>query len=88
MVSEAEKVQKKTECEHKNECMKLVQLIVDGQASEEQIAQFKNNMEKCLPCEKGYALEKCIKDALQLRLEKKCVSSSIIDCIKKKIAEL
>lgn len=88
MVSEAEKVQKKTDCEHKSECMKLVQLIVDGQASEEQIAQFKNNMEKCLPCEKGYELEKCIKDALQLRLEKKCVSSSIIDCIKKKISGL
>jgi hypothetical protein len=93
MISEAEKVQgtpqqKKTHCEHEGECMKLVQLIVDGQATEEQIAQFKSNMDKCLPCEKGYELEKCIKDAMQLRLEKKCVPSSLLDCIKKKISGL
>ena len=90
MVSEAEKVQgvpqqKKTHCEHQTECMKLVQLIVDGQATDEQIAQFKANMDRCLPCEKGYELEKCIKDAMKLRLEKKCVPSSLIDCIKNKI---
>ncbi|MEY4540711.1 MAG: hypothetical protein RLZZ306_2468, partial [Bacteroidota bacterium] len=28
MVSEAEKIQKKTSCEHQAECMKMVQLIV------------------------------------------------------------
>ena len=44
MVSEAEKIQKKTSCEHQAECMKMVQLIVDGQASDEQINQFKLNM--------------------------------------------
>ena len=54
MVSEAEKIQKKTSCEHQSDCMKMVQLIVDGQASDEQINQFKLNMDKCLPCEKGY----------------------------------
>jgi hypothetical protein len=88
MVSEAEKIQKKTSCEHQAECMKMVQLIVDGQASDDQINQFKQNMDKCLPCEKGYELEKCIKETMQLRLEKKCVPSSLIDCIKLKISML
>lgn len=88
MVSEVEKIQKKTSCEHQSECMKLVQLIVDGQATDEQIAQFKENMEKCLPCEKGYELEKCIKETMQLRLEKKCIPSNLIDCIKMKISAL
>ncbi|MCU0471197.1 MAG: phosphohydrolase [Arcicella sp.] len=88
MVSEAEKIQKKTSCEHQAECMKMVQLIVDGQATEEQIQQFKLNMDKCLPCEKGYELEKCIKETMQLRLEKKCVPTSLIDCIKQKINSL
>jgi hypothetical protein len=85
MVSEAEKIQKKTSCEHQAECMKMVQLIVDGQASEEQIHQFRLNMDNCLPCEKGYELEKCIKETLQLRLEKKCIPSNLIDCIKQKV---
>lgn len=85
MVSEAEKIQKKTSCEHKADCMKMVQLIVDGQASDEQIHQFKLNMDKCLPCEKGYELEKCIKETMKLRLEKKSIPSNLIDCIKQKI---
>jgi hypothetical protein len=88
MVSEVEKIQKKTSCEHQAECMKMVQLIVDGQASDDQINQFKQNMDKCLPCEQGYELEKCIKETMQLRLEKKCVPSSLIDCIKLKISML
>ncbi len=88
MVSEAEKIQKKTSCEHQADCMKMVQLIVDGQASDEQINAFKLNMDKCLPCEKGYELEKCIKETMQLRLEKKCIPSNLIDCIKQKISML
>lgn len=88
MVSEAEKVQKKTKCEHQAECMKLVQLIVDGQATDEQIADFKANMNNCLPCEKGYELEKCIKESLQLRLEKKCVPQDLVDCIKSNIGKM
>jgi hypothetical protein len=88
MVSEAEKIQKKTSCEHQADCMKMVQLIVDGQASDEQINAFKLNMDKCLPCEKGYELEKCIKETMQLRLEKKCIPANLIDCIKLKISML
>lgn len=88
MVSEAEKIQKKTSCEHQAECMKMVQLIVDGQASDEQINQFKLNMSTCLPCEKGYELEKCIKETIQLRLERKSVPASLIDCIKQRISTL
>ena len=88
MVFEAEKIQKKTSCEHKAECMKMVQLIVDNQATDEQIVQFEENMAHCLPCEKGYELEKCIKETMKLRLEKKCVPMSLIDCIKQKISTM
>jgi len=88
MVSEADKIQKKISCEHQAECMKMVQLIVDGQASEEEIHQFKLSMDKCLPCETGYELEKCIKETLRLRLEKKCIPSNLIDCINQKVNRL
>ena len=88
MVFEAEKIQQKTSCEHQAECMKMVQLIVDNQATDEQMTQFKENMAHCLPCEKGYELEKCIKETMQLRLEKKCVPMSLIDCIKQKISKM
>ncbi|MFC0185051.1 phosphohydrolase [Pseudarcicella hirudinis] len=68
--------------------MKIIQLILDGQATDDQITHFKSNVDKCLPCEKGYELEKCIKETMQLRLEKKCVPTSLLDCIKRKIQEL
>ena len=72
MVFEAEKIQQKTSCEHQAECMKMVQLIVDNQATDEQInAQFEKNMSHCLPCEKGYELEKCIKGNNAIEIGKK-----------------
>lgn len=83
--TEKEIVEKKANCEHQEECMKMVQKIVDGQASEQEITAFKANMKSCLPCENGFALETCLKETIQLRLDKKCVPASLIDCIKQKI---
>ena len=76
---------KKKKCEHQEECMKMVQKIVDGQATETEINNFKINMDACLPCEKSFELETCLKQTIQLRLEKKNVPLSLIDCIKQKI---
>jgi hypothetical protein len=84
--SENEIKQKKEACEHQDECMKMVQKIVDGQATDAEISSFKQNMKECLPCENGFALETCLKETIQLRLNKKCVPVSLIDCIKQKIA--
>ncbi|MES2796842.1 MAG: hypothetical protein V4683_12800 [Bacteroidota bacterium] len=78
-------VQKKESCEHQEECMKMVQKVVDGQATPEEIESFKENMKSCLPCENGFALETCLKETIQLRLDKKCVPMSLIECIKKSI---
>lgn len=82
---EKEIVLKKESCEHHEECMKMVQKVVDGQATDEEIATLKANMKTCTPCENGYALETCLKETIQLRLDKKCVPMSLIDCIKKSI---
>lgn len=84
--TEKENIQKKETCEHQEECMKMVQKIVDGQASEDEIQHFNQNMKGCLPCENGFALETCLKQTIQLRLNKKCVPTSLIDCIKQKIS--
>ncbi len=83
--TEKEIMQKKESCEHQEECMKMVQKIVDGQATDNEIQNFKANMKDCLPCENGFALETCLKETIQLRLNKKCVPTSLIDCIKQKI---
>ncbi len=85
MSTEINTIEKKSQCEHHEECMKMIQLILDCQASDEQINSFKENMAKCLPCENGYKLEKSIKEALNMKLEKKCVPLNIIAFIKESI---
>ncbi|MBP6385761.1 MAG: hypothetical protein KA313_00255 [Pseudarcicella sp.] len=85
MSTETTNIEKKTQCEHHEECMKMIQLILDCQASVEQIQHFKDNMSKCTPCENGYELEKSIKEALNLKLEKKCVPSKLASFIRDSI---
>ncbi len=88
MKTSEETIFKKEKCLHQEDCMKLVQKIVDGQATNQEIEDFKINMKSCMPCEKAFALETCLKETMQLRLEKKCVPISLLDCIKQKVAEL
>lgn len=83
--SQGEQVAKKENCSHQADCMKMIQMAIDGEASPEQMQQVSQNLGKCLPCEKGYKLEQAIREALQLRMEKRCVPSTLIDCIKQKI---
>lgn len=86
--AEAEKVVKKEHCENHANCMKLIQMALDGEASPEELEHVRQNLGNCLPCNRGYNLEKAIKQALQLRVEQKTVPQSLVDCIKSKIHEL
>jgi len=51
----------------KASCMEMLQVILDGQASEEQRAYFKAHMDHCGPCFKGYQLDMAIKELLRTR---------------------
>ena len=72
-------------CEHHAECMKIIQAILDDEASEAEKDHFRENMDKCIPCIEAYRLEKCIKDSLNLKIEKKPCPQSILDKIISKI---
>ena len=72
-------------CEHHAECMKIIQAILDDEASEAEKDHFRENMDKCIPCIEAYRLEKCIKDSLNLKVEKKPCPQSILDKIISKI---
>jgi hypothetical protein len=80
-----EKQGKKESCEHQDECLKMIQRVVDGEASAQELEHYNKNMSVCTPCEKAFELETCLKQAIKLRIEKKCVPMSLIDCIKKSI---
>ncbi len=76
---------KKEKCENHQECMKLIQAVLDGSASALEMEHFKNNIEQCTPCIEGFELEKSIKDSLHNKVEKKCCPSSTIDQLKLKL---
>jgi anti-sigma factor (TIGR02949 family) len=75
----------KEECENHEKCMKMIQAVLDGSASPEEIEHFKSNMEVCKPCFDGYELEKSIKNCLQTKVEKKNCPQNTVDQLKAKI---
>ncbi len=75
----------KTQCEHHAECMKAIQAILDGEATESQKDHFRQNMEKCMPCIETYRLEKCVKESLQQKVKKMICPDKLIGAIRAKL---
>lgn len=71
-----------TSCES---CLKLLELVTDGEASPEEEKHFNDHINECLPCFESFNLEKSIKEMLQTRLDKKQVPDDLIKSIKQKI---
>ena len=68
-------------------CMGMLQAILDGDASPEQQAQFKQHMEGCMPCYKEYNLEMVIKELLKTKCCGQCAPPELVERIKNSIGE-
>jgi mycothiol system anti-sigma-R factor len=68
-------------------CMEMLQLILDGQCSEEQRGYFKSHMDNCMPCFKSYQLDMSIKELLQTKCCGGDAPKELIEKIKSQIAE-
>jgi anti-sigma factor (TIGR02949 family) len=62
---------KKT-CTHQPDCLKLIQRIIDREASPEEEAAFLVTKDQCLPCQEGYELEKSLRKAIKSTCSTKC----------------
>jgi anti-sigma factor (TIGR02949 family) len=75
----------KQQCQNQRECMEMLQLLVDGEASPEQKENFLvHHLEECMPCYKNYHLEVAIRQLLK----NKCTGQApqeLIDSIKAKV---
>jgi len=77
---------RKTDCNDKRNCLEMLQLILDGEATPEQKATFKSHIDDCMPCFQHYHFDQAIKELLKL----KCTSQAptdLIESIKNKISE-
>lgn len=75
----------KQDCPEKNECLKMLQVILDGEATSEQKEHFlKNHLEECMPCYKNYHLEVAIRQLLKTKCCKDA-PQELVDDIKTKV---
>lgn len=69
----------------KPNCMQMLQLILDGEATQDQKEYFKNHMDVCMPCFKSYSLDSAIKELLKSRCCNDPVPPGLVDEIKMQI---
>lgn len=77
----------KTKCSHQSDCLKLIQRILDKEASAEEEASFLVNKEHCMPCREGYALELALRKALKSNCTSSC-PSGLLESIRSKISSI
>ncbi len=83
-----ENVQYAKDCKNRQECLKAIRLILDGEATTEQLHYFHDHLDYCMPCIENYNLEVTIRQLLCDRLERKAVSADVINSIRAKITEM
>ena len=77
----------KTNCSHQSDCLKLIQRILDKEATAEEESTFLANKDQCLPCKEGHELELALRKALKSSCHSKC-PSSLIDSLRLKISSI
>ena len=76
----------KQNCPNQKDCMEMLQLIVDDEASPEQKEHFlKHHLEECLPCYKNYHLEVEIRQLLKSKCCGGEAPADIIETIKARV---
>jgi mycothiol system anti-sigma-R factor len=76
----------KQDCPNKQECLQLLQSILDGEATVQQKDQFmKQHLEECMPCYKNYHLEVAIRDLIKKNCSCEEAPEELIHSIKEKV---
>ena len=75
-------------CPNQRDCIEMLQLIIDGQATPSQRNEFlDNHLEKCMPCFKTYHIEMALINLLKTKCTHPC-PDGLVDEIKAKINPL
>lgn len=66
-------------------CMEIIQLILDGEAKEEDLKFFKSNIECCSKSMEHYKFEQEVRNNIKEKLGEICPPENLEDCIREKI---
>jgi anti-sigma factor (TIGR02949 family) len=67
------------------DCLCKLNLVLDGEGTEEEVLYLQEHIEGCAPCYNHYNIEKSVKEVIKHKLEQRPVPSSLIDSIRGKI---
>ncbi|MDQ3536625.1 MAG: anti-sigma factor [Bacteroidota bacterium] len=81
------KPEKARKCLDSEKCLSLLQLILDGEASDFETHYFNTHIEDCMSCFEHYNLEKTIRQVLKTKVEKRPVPIDLVQTIKLKITQ-
>lgn len=73
-------------CSDKKDCMEMLQLIIDGEASPTQKAHFREHLDQCMPCYRHYHLEMAIRELLKVKCNHEA-PPELVESIKMKISQ-
>lgn len=68
-----------------NECLKILNLVLDEEASGEEQEYFKKHIENCMPYYEIYNVDKAIKEMIREKCYDREVPKDLIDQIKSKV---
>ncbi len=75
------------EVDDKNTCVELLQLVIDGQATEQQEAELEQHIVECKSCKSEFELSQTIKDNLKSRLKRPNIPSELATSIQSKVLQ-
>ncbi len=75
------------EVEEKKRCLKLLQLVIDGQADLKQTQELEHHLKSCDWCKKEHAIGMLIKQNIQNKLKRIHVPTDVANSIQSKVFE-
>lgn len=74
-------------CSDFDKCLKILNLILDDEVSQDQEEFFFSHIEKCMVCFAHYNVEKQIRELLKRKLHKKSIPSELAIEIRNRIVQ-
>ncbi len=85
MKIEKDKKMDEKPCVDHEYCIKVLNLIIDGEANEEETDFFNTHIKDCLQCSEYYSIEQVIREAIRNKMKSKEVPEEFINEIRHKV---
>lgn len=72
-------------CPDEQNCLKVLELVLDNEASEEEVEKYFEHVNQCWTCYENYNLEKSIRELIKTKCEQRTVPEDLANKIRQQI---